>query len=398
MKVKVRSGDTLWYYSQLFYIPVQLIIDSNPSVDPNRLKIGTEIQLPGFRKESHSINQGDSLWSLAQNRNIDVDALLLLNEGINPNGLQIGSDIWIPSRVVSPIVKGKQAYDSQRFEGDVQRLKDIYPFIKLRSAGESVGGRDLIEIRIGTGKKKVQMNASFHANEWITTSVLMTFINDYLLSLTNSQLMRGVQTLPIYGDVTLSLVPMVNPDGVDLVLNGPPGDKRNEMIALNRGSTDFTGWKANIRGVDLNNQFPAKWEVEQERKEEKEPAPRDFPGYKPLSEPEAIAMAKLARQGKFDRLLALHTQGKEFYWGYEGLEPPEAAKLAKDFTRVSGYKSVRYIDSYAGYKDWFVKEFQKSGFTLELGKGINPLPLSQFDEIYQDVSGILLVSIYRWYE
>lgn len=397
MKVKVRSGDTLWYYSQLFYIPIQLLIDSNPSVDPNRLKIGTEIQIPGFMEESHSINQGDTLWSLAQNRNIGVDALLLLNEGVNPNGLLVGSTICLPSRLTSPIVNGKQAYSSQRFEGDVQRLKEIYPFIKLRSTGESVNGKDLIEIRIGKGKKKVHMNASFHANEWITTSVLMTFINEYLLSLTNTQLMRGIQTLPIYGDVVLSLVPMVNPDGVDLVLNGPPGDKRNEMIALNRGSTDFTGWKANIRGVDLNNQFPAKWEVEQERKEEKEPSPRDFPGYKPLSEPEANTMAKLARQEKFDRLLALHTQGKEFYWGYDGLEPPEAAKLAKDFTRVSGYKSVRYIDSYAGYKDWFVKEFQKSGFTLELGRGINPLPLSQFEEIYEDVSGILLVSIYRWY-
>jgi g-D-glutamyl-meso-diaminopimelate peptidase len=397
MKVKVRSGDSFWYYSQLFYIPIQLIIDSNPSVDPNRLKIGTDIELPGFRKEDYSIKQGDSFWSIAQNRNIGVDALLLLNEGVDPNGMQIGSTIFLPSRVVSPIVNGKQAYNSQRFDEDVQNLKEIYPFIKLRSVGESVLGKDLMEIRIGTGKKKVHMNASFHANEWITTSILMTFINDYLLSLTNSQPIRGIQSLPIYREVTVSFVSIVNPDGVDLVLNGPPGDKRKELITINRGSTDFTGWKANIRGVDLNNQFPAKWEVEKERKEEKEPAPRDFPGYKPLSEPESIAMAKLARQENFDRLLALHTQGKEFYWGYEGLEPPEAAKLAADFSRVSDYESVRYIDSYAGYKDWFIKEFKKAGFTLELGKGINPLPLSQFNEIYQDVLGILLVSIYRWY-
>ncbi|MCA1058072.1 M14 family metallopeptidase [Rossellomorea aquimaris] len=397
MKVKVRSGDTLWYYSQLFYIPIALIIDSNPSVDPNKLKIGTEIDLPGFREVDYSIRQGDTFWSIAKKWNIGVDALLLLNEGVNANGLQIGSTIILPSRVVSPIVNGKQAYHSKILGEDIRNLKKIYPFIKIRSVGESVLGIDLTEIRIGTGKKKVHMDASFHANEWITTSILMTFINDYLLSLTNSSPLRGIQAMPIYGGVTVSFVPIVNPDGVDLVLNGPPSEKRKELIAMNRGSTVFTGWKANIRGVDLNNQFPAKWEVEKERKEEKEPAPRDFPGYKPLSEPESIAMAKLARQENFDRLLALHTQGKEFYWGYEGLEPPEAAKLAADFTRVSGYESVRYIDSYAGYKDWFIKEFKKAGFTLELGKGINPLPLSQFNEIYQDVLGILLVSIYRWY-
>ncbi|PFA62378.1 peptidase M14 [Bacillus sp. AFS015802] len=398
MKVRVRSGDTIWYYSQLFYIPIQLIIDSNPSVDPDRLKIGTEIELPGFRKVDYTVKKGDSFWSLAQNRNIGVDALLLLNEGVEVNKLEIGSTLSLPSRIVFPLVSGKQAYNSQRFEEDLQGLKEIYPFIKIRSIGESVLGKDLLEIRIGTGKKKVHLNASFHANEWITSSALMTFINDYLLSLTNLSPIRGIHTLPIYGEVSVSFVPMVNPDGVDLVLNGPPSDKRKECIAINRGSTDFTGWKANIRGVDLNNQFPAKWEVEKERKEEKVPAPRDFPGYKPLSEPETIAMATLARQENFDRLLALHTQGKEFYWGYEGLEPPEAAKLAADFSRVSGYESVRYIDSYAGYKDWFIKEFRKSGFTLELGKGINPLPLSQFNEIYQDVLGIFLVSIYRWYE
>jgi g-D-glutamyl-meso-diaminopimelate peptidase len=397
MKVKVRSGDSFWYYSQLFYIPIQLIIDSNPSVDPNGLKIGTEIELPGFRKKSHTIKSGDSFWTLAEQWNIGVDSLLLLNEGVNPNRLKIGSSIFLPSRVVYPLVNGKQAYSSETFEEDVKKLKEVYPFIKLNSVGESVLGKDLIEMRVGTGKKKVHIDASFHANEWITTSILMTFINDYLLSLTNGNLMRGIQTLPLYDVVTISFVPMVNPDGVDLVLNGPPKDKRKELIEINRGSSDFTGWKANIRGVDLNNQFPAKWELEKERKEEKAPAPRDFPGYKPLSEPETVAMAKLARQEKFDRLLALHTQGKEFYWGYEGLEPPEASKLAEDFNRVSGYESVRYIDSYAGYKDWFIKDFKKAGFTIELGKGINPLPLSQFNEIYQDMLGIFLVSIYRWY-
>ncbi len=398
MKVKVRSGDSFWYYSQLFYIPIELIIDSNPSIEADRLKIGTEIKLPGFIGEEYSIKRGDSFWKLSQQLNINVDALLLLNEGVDANELQIGSRIRLPARVVSPIVQGKQAYDSIKFEEVVQSLKEVYPFIKLKSIGESVSGTDLIELRVGNGKKKVHLNGSFHANEWITTSILITFLNDYLLALTNGQSLRGIQVLPVYGGVTISLVPLVNPDGVDLVLNGPTKEKRDELIQINRGSTDFTGWKANIRGVDLNNQFPAKWELEKERKEEKAPAPRDFPGYKPLSEPEAAAMARLAERENFDRLLAIHTQGKEFYWGYGGLEPPEASKLAADFNRVSGYESVRFIDSYAGYKDWFIKEFKKAGFTIELGKGINPLPLSQFNEIYQDVLGIFLVSVYRWYE
>ncbi|NQD67716.1 LysM peptidoglycan-binding domain-containing protein [Bacillus haikouensis] len=397
MKIRVRNGDTFWYYSQLFYIPIGLIIDSNPSLDPNGLKIGAEVEIPGFIKESYIIKQGDTFWNIANVWNINVDAILLVNENINPNSLSIGTSIHLPARVITPVVDGKQGYSYSVLEKDISRLKEIYPFMKLNSIGESVLGKPIIQMKIGNGRKKVHMDASFHANEWITTSILMTFINDYLLSLTNVKPIRGVQTLPIYNGVTLSIVPMVNPDGVDLVLKGPPNNMKDQLVKINKGSSDFTAWKANIRGVDLNNQFPAKWEVEKERKEEKEPAPRDFPGDKPLSEPETIAMAELAKEEVFDRLLALHTQGKEFYWGYEGLEPPEAERLAKDFERVSGYESVRYVDSYAGYKDWYIKEFQKSSFTLELGKGINPLPISQFDEIYRDTLGIFLVAVYRWY-
>jgi len=221
----------------------------------------------------------------------------------------------------------------------------------------------------------------------------MSYLNEYLLSLTNGTTIRGVKTLPLYQSIDLSIVPMVNPDGVDLVLNGPQ-ENREQVIEINEGSTDFTSWKANIRGVDLNNQYPANWEIEKERKKPKAPAPRDYPGDAPLTEPEAQAMAKLAEKENFERVLAFHTQGKEFYWGYEGLEPSESQSLANEFARVSGYEAIQYVDSHAGYKDWFIQEFRKPGFTMELGKGINPLPLSQFDEIYRDVLGVFLAALY----
>ncbi len=179
-----------------------------------------------------------------------------------------------------------------------------------------------------------------------------------------------------------------------MVLNGPDERVRDKVVRINEGSMDFTGWKANINGVDLNNQFPAFWEIEKERKEPKSPAPRDYPGEAPLSEPEAKIMAKLAEERNFSRMIAFHTQGKEFYWGYENFEPSESAMLANEFARLSGYKAVQNVDSHAGYKDWFIQEFRKPGFTLELGKGINPLPLSQFDDIYKDVLGIFLASLY----
>ncbi|MFB8735165.1 hypothetical protein ACEQPO_19055 [Bacillus sp. SL00103] len=65
-------------------------------------------------------------------------------------------------------------------------------------------------------------------------------------------------------------------------------------------------------------------------------------------------MANLALRKRFDRLVALHTQGEEIYWGFLGHEPAISKETVKRFEQVSGYKPVQYLDSYAGYRDWFI--------------------------------------------
>ena len=62
--------------------------------------------------------------------------------------------------------------------------------------------------------------------------------------------------------------------------------------------------------------------------------------------------------------------------------------------QASGYRlaDVPYNSAFAGYKDWFIQEFNRPGYTIEAGIGINPLPLSQFDEIYRDNLPILNIA------
>ncbi|THE15473.1 LysM peptidoglycan-binding domain-containing protein [Bacillus timonensis] len=396
MKVKVRPGDTLWYYSQLFAIPSHLLTDSNLHVNSTNLQVGETVSIPGFVTKPYTISAGDTLWKLAKSRTLLADALFLVNPEIEAENLQIGQTIQLPERVVDSIVKGNRKYDFEDLMRDVQDLQVIYPFLQPRSIGKSVLGKELVELRLGRGTKRVHWNGSFHANEWITTNVIMTFLNEYLLALTNMRSIRGFYVEPLYLEAILSIVPMVNPDGVDLVLHGPSEQEpyKQQVIDINKGSLDFKDWKANIRGVDLNNQFPANWEIEKKRKEPKAPAPRDYPGDAPLTEPEVIAIEQLIRSSNFSSVLAFHTQGEVIYWGYEGLEPPNAETLVKEFSRVSGYEAVRFVDSHAGFKDWFIQEWRRPGFTFELGKGVNPLPLSQFEEIYQETLGAFLASLY----
>jgi g-D-glutamyl-meso-diaminopimelate peptidase len=395
MDIYVRQGDSLWYFSQLYGINLQLIVDSNRDIQPSQLAAGQQIRIPGFVAQNYQIRRGDSFWGIAQRRNLSLDALLLANPNVNPNRLSIGQTIRVPLRITWRLVQGKQHYDFSRMMNDIARLQNVYPFLGVTNAGNSVLGNRIPEVLIGNGGKRVHYNASFHANEWITTPILMTFLNDYCLSLTNGSSIRGLSTSPLYQQTLLSLVPMVNPDGVSLVMNGPPENEtwRARVIELNRGSTDFSGWKANIRGVDLNDQFPARWELEKARNPS-QPGPRDYVGEHPLSEPEAVAMADLTRRRDFARVLAFHTQGEVIYWGFENLEPPESEILVNEFARVSGYQPVKTIESYAGYKDWFIQDWRRPGFTVELGSGTNPLPLAQFDEIYEETLGIFLAGLY----
>ena len=65
------------------------------------------------------------------------------------------------------------------------------------------------------------------------------------------------------------------------------------------------------------------------------------------------------------------------------------------FSEISGYKvdDVPYNSSFAGYRDWFIYYYRQPGFTIEVGLGENPLPISQFDKIYNDNIGILVTAL-----
>lgn len=192
---------------------------------------------------------------------------------------------------------------------------------------------------------------------------------------------------------------MVNPDGVDLVndyLKSGINYENAKNISNNYPEIPFpSGWKANIRGVDLNLQFPAGWENAREIKYSQgyiSPAPRDFVGYGPLTEPEALALYNFTLSNNFKLVLTYHTQGKEIYWQFQNYTPQNSLAIGTAFANSSGYvlADTPYNSSFAGYKDWFIQQYRRPGFTIEAGLGENPLPISQFNEIYNDNIGILI--------
>ena len=228
----------------------------------------------------------------------------------------------------------------------------------------------------------------------------MKFLEELCVSYARNSNLNGYNVRKILNTSTLYIVPMVNPDGVNLV-NDKLNFNSNEYAyvrSLSRRYPDIpfpSGWKANINGVDLNLQFPAGWEEAQKIKYSQgytSPAPRDFVGFNPLTEPEAVALYNFTLAHNFKMILTYHTQGQEIYWQFKNYAPFEAYKIGLQFSKLSGYTlaNVPYESSFAGYKDWFLQQYSMPGYTIEAGLGESPLPLSQFNTIYNDNIGILL--------
>lgn len=300
------------------------------------------------------------------------------------------------------IVQTDVPMTSKRCREAVQALSARYPFLRSRVLTQSAFGNPICALSMGEGERNVIYSAAFHANEWITTPVLLKFAEELAQAYETGGKLYGVPAKTILKASTIHLVPMVNPDGVDLVTGETePGTLlyvAARQIADNFPAIPFpNGWKANLLGVDPNLQYPARWLLAREIKFRQgfdRPAPRDYVGRAPLSQRESIAMAELTEEVNPELVLAYHTQGKVIYWQFQDYQVPGARELAEEFSRISGYEleDVPYESSFAGYKDWFIQSFRRPGFTIECGLGESPLPLSQFEEIYQANLGILVTA------
>lgn len=300
------------------------------------------------------------------------------------------------------IVKTDVPQTSELCDRTILELVKTYPFLRTELLTETAFGRKIRTLVIGTGKRKVIYSAAHHANEWITTPVLLKFAEELAEAIQNGTDIFGIDAKMLAEAVTIYMVPMIDPDGVDLVTGAiKPGEGQYETA---RTMAEFypripfpEGWKANLLGVDLNLQYPAGWLQAREIKFSQgytRPGPRDYVGRAPLSQRESRALAGYTEYIDPDLILAYHAQGKEIYWQFDDIEVPGAEELGQRLAKVSGYTLTEpaEVSSYAGYKDWFIKIFRKPGYTIEVGSGENPLPLEQFDEIYRDNLGILVTA------
>lgn len=300
------------------------------------------------------------------------------------------------------IVNTSTPITSQSCEQMIRRIVETYPFCRSELLGATAFQRPLRTLVIGTGPRRVIFTAAHHANEWITALVLLKYAEELAAAIQNNGEIYGRKAADIAAAATIYMLPMVDPDGVDLVV-GAIDENDIQYTLAKRIAQDYptipfpNGWKANLLGTDLNLNYPAGWLMAREIKFMQGytgPAPRDYVGRAPLNQLETQALSGYTEYIDPALVLAYHSQGQEIYWQFGNFDIPGAKELGEKMAEASGYTlaDAPYESSFAGYKDWFIQNFRRPGYTIEVGRGENPLPLSQFDEIYQDNIPILTIA------
>ncbi len=272
----------------------------------------------------------------------------------------------------------------QELQNDILSLRDI-PGVDWSVIGYSVLGTPIYAVHVGRYEgKQVLVEGAIHAREWITTPLLIKMVQYYA-----TQTFEG----------GMYFIPLSNPDGVQLALDGLtsiPQNRHQFLLDVNYGARDFSLWKANISAVDLNVNFDALWG--QGTQNVRYPSSANFIGYEPNSQPEVQALINFTNQVQPDITLSYHTKGEVIYYGFETLSPAQLKRdyrIATQLSAINGYPVIKTEGSVGGYSDWVSLNLGVPAFTIEVGNLSLPHPITEqyLNTIYEQNKDVPLAAL-----
>jgi g-D-glutamyl-meso-diaminopimelate peptidase len=238
--------------------------------------------------------------------------------------------------------------------------------------------------------------AGVHARETINPIVIMRIIEYYAYlyvthkdrkinlkrQLENSRmLLEAEYEKMLYGSCiyellqtfTILFVPLLNPDGYMISLNGFDAVRNEQLqnICL-KMNISHQEWKFNARGRDINRNFPSRlWQ----------PKNADDSA---ASENETKALIQLFNDYKTNGFLDFHSRGKSIYYyrklmsdGYNRKQ----LEIAKRFVEITNYElvvpedEVETGDSGGNTVHYYSEYFYKPALTIETVEDEAPFPL-----------------------
>ena len=267
-----------------------------------------------------------------------------------------------------------------KYEEIINNLKKLKEKVAYNSIGRSLLGEEMYSYHVGRfDGPQILLTGGIHAREYISTLFLIKLI-DYL---NNRNLEGGVYVSPF-----------LNPDGVRLVLEGANFIKdaklKRFLIDVN-GGENFSLYKANANGVDLNVNFDAKWG--EGKSNSKFLGKENFIGYYPNSEIENLNIINFLKDVKIDAHLAFHSKGEVIYYGFNkrGKRLEKEGAFVREIEKINGYTPLISKNSSGGLSDYISDKYQVFSATVELGseKLTHPINENSLDPIFKRNKNII---------
>jgi g-D-glutamyl-meso-diaminopimelate peptidase len=306
----------------------------------------------------------------------------------------------------------KAEYTYAEMVEDLSLLKKRYgDKMSYETIGTSLDGRSIYAVTLGNpnAENQIIISAGIHAREYMTPMLVMAQLEHYLYYY-DTESFENIPLSEIFEEYSFCILPMCNPDGITLAEMGLDGIRSEELretilgiYELDKVKFAYTGtfdeylseWKANARGVDLNRNFDT--EDFGSYPTMSRPCFMNHPGENPLSEPETRAMTEYVKSLKNPVLsIAVHSQGEVIYFNCGQDNFDESKELASKLSEWTGYELDDEVKYSSAFDDWCNKVMNIPSATVETGKSPCPLPIGEFDKIWQDNRDLwLLAALYH---
>ncbi len=254
--------------------------------------------------------------------------------------------------------------------------------IQKEVIGTTLFGRDIVCFKVGNdnASRKMLVVSGVNGSEHDNALVMMKQIETYLADTAST--FHGRKYAEIFNVCQVYFVPMLNPDGIELSINGlasVPEQYRQSVEQIAKYSAenglmkenDYSLWNANGQGIDVSINFGNSFIVSSTLSSQ--PASKNFPGEE-FETNEAKAIRDLCHKVNFETATQYAGKGNLVDWSFgQNISAQVSRDLASGLSDNTGFTIIsngpnRDFCITVNLAQWFIYEFDRPGFTVMMGE------------------------------
>lgn len=274
-------------------------------------------------------------------------------------------------------------------------LIDAYPeLLEMEILGYSYDHQPIYVMRLSNSLKQSNLyvtkmhgliESGTHAREVANPVLTSMMLRDYIKDYIDDTYLPEINVQEMLEGSVLHFVINSNPDGYNIAKFGIASIKSESAYVklLSLHDKNYSNYKANTRGVDLNRNYPDtyydtglnkwvnQWSIKTNAYTSDKPSGAYFFGYQPASELETIALMDYLLSYDFRYYLSYHSKGEVIYGKYTYMTS-DVSNHIMTYTSlastITGYPIPKFYESDAssGYMgNYIVNNTLKPAITIE---------------------------------